>query len=849
MLQDPVPVALLARHDGPLVVGILSVIVAGQVVVVIDPLAPREQQLHVLTECGCPVVVCDEEHRALASDLVDALPDHSARPEVVPLDDLEGDELSPVDRGPNDPVMLAFTSGTSGMSKGGIITHGVILNVVRGATEALGVTSADRMPMLFPTSLAVAAYPLFIPLLNGGTLATLDVRGVGLEPFPRFLIDERITLAYMAPTVIRFLVDAVAGYDFPDLRLLALGGEVVDGDVVRLARELFRPDWLANGFGTTETGVITLHLIDPDDEHDGVVPSGHPVPEVDLRVVDDEGSDVATGESGEIVVSSPHVFAGYWGHAELDDQVLAPDPAGRPGWRAYRTGDLGRIDADGALVVLGRVDTKVKVRGRFVALGDVEAVLHEIPEVGDALVATVVDRGITELCAVVVPALGAAFDRTSVRAALLVDQEPHCVPTRWAIVDELPRLPNGKLDRRAAARLAAQEVPDGTGTDRSADLSDSPAVSRTATAASSTSRELRDLWEELLPVGVVGLDEDFFHLGGDSLLAAQMLVMFEQRTGVGVPMGELLHARTIRTLAEVADRVRRAGGARSTVACVQAGDETARPRLWFVHDLQGSAFRVRHVAASLGSDQPVWSFESPLLRGEPNPHQTLDTFAARYLTDLRSAQPEGPYLLAGYSFGGVCAYEMARQLEREGQDVGLLAVIDVGPGYRGEGWNEHRSPFRPWFGVAKPPPAETSAWEKLGYYRRLFEASPAAAARHLMVRSGVSRVVDPLRFQLDLRRKGQVRPEWRLWYAWEEHWKLAAQQWDRTRPYGGRMDLLWAEQTGSSDATMGWGRLVDDLRINRYVGDHEGTLEPRGADSLAKALRPLIDAAGQGGHF
>jgi acyl carrier protein len=155
-------------------------------------------------------------------------------------------------------------------------------------------------------------------------------------------------------------------------------------------------------------------------------------------------------------------------------------------------------------------------------------------------------------------------------------------------------------------------------------------------------RAVRDLWERLLPVGTVGLDEDFMLLGGDSLLAAQMLVALEHDLGVTVPMGELVHARTVRELSEVVVRLQAAAqGAPSTVACVQAGDPTRRPRLWFVHDLQGSAYRVRHVAAALGEDQPVWSFESPLLRGGPNPFTALDTFAARYVTDLLEAHAAG----------------------------------------------------------------------------------------------------------------------------------------------------------------------------------------------------------------
>ena len=247
------------------------------------------------------------------------------------------------------------------------------------------------------------------------------------------------------------------------------------------------------------------------------------------------------------------------------------------------------------------------------------------------------------------------------------------------------------------------------------------------------------------------------------------------------------------------------------------------------------------MADHLGADQPVWSFESPLLAGEPNRFNSLDTFVANYLTDLVAAQPEGPYWLAGYSFGGICAYEMARQLRREGHEVAFVGVIDVGPGYRGPGWSSNRSPFRPWFGVEKPPEEGAGLAEQAKHYAYMVKRSPKGAARHLMVRSGLARIVDPIRFSADLKAHGRVRPEWRLWYAWEQHWRLAAKAWSRTSTYDGTVDLFWADDTASADATMGWGPLVGDLQVHRFTGDHLGLLEPRGAGPLAEALRTVLD--------
>jgi acyl carrier protein len=352
---------------------------------------------------------------------------------------------------------------------------------------------------------------------------------------------------------------------------------------------------------------------------------------------------------------------------------------------------------------------------------------------------------------------------------------------------------------------------------------------------------LKLIWEGLLPVGSVGIDEDFFLLGGDSLLAAQMLIEVEHQMGVTIPMGELVHAHTVRELAEVLGRLTSERGRQaSTAVCVQRGDPT-RPLLWFFPDLQGSAYRVRHVAAALGADQPVWSVESPLLSGEPNRFTRLSNFVVRFLDDLRRVQPEGPYWLAGYSFGGICAYEVARQLRAEGHEVGFLGVVDVGPGYRGPGWHASRSPLRPWFGIAKPLQEGSSLLDQAKHLRAMVSSNPVGALRHLEVRSGMYRIVDPLRFRADIRRHGRVRPEWRLWYAWEEHWKMAAEEWDRTSASPVDLDLFWADDSASADATMGWGPLVDRVTVHRFRGQHEGVLEPRGANDLASVLRTAID--------
>lgn len=228
-----------------------------------------------------------------------------------------------------------------------MITNGVLVNLVRGATNALGIGPHDRMPMSAPH------------LAGGGGLPDVppaperrDARHPGrahgrVGAVPGFLATERITLAYMAPTVVRFLVDAIGDTTFPDLRMIALGGELVDADVVALTRDLLGPDLLANGFGTAGTGVITLHVLEAPVDAGCTVPAGHPGAEVDVLILDEHGDPQPPGTSGEIAISTPHAPGLLGPPRKLTEVVLAQTRPVRPGWRLYRTGDLGVLDGSG----------------------------------------------------------------------------------------------------------------------------------------------------------------------------------------------------------------------------------------------------------------------------------------------------------------------------------------------------------------------------------------------------------------------------------------------------------------------------------------------------------------------
>ena len=339
---------------------------------------------------------------------------------------------------------------------------------------------------------------------------------------------------------------------------------------------------------------------------------------------------------------------------------------------------------------------------------------------------------------------------------------------------------------------------------------------RAGSAADDATGVLIRLFGEVLGREDVSADDDFFDLGGYSLLAARVLVLFEERTGVRLPMSTFLDGASPRSLATSA-----ASALEGPAVCVQAGSAD-RPTLFLTHDLQGSTWGFRHLAAALGEDQPVVGFESPLLAGVHDP-ATIGALADCYVEVLRARQLSGPYLLCGYSFGGILAFEMARRLRAVGEDVPVLAVIDVGPGYRGLAYSRRRLPPLPYRQDLERAPGRLPAWARP--LRRLW----------------CNEWVLPAWWRRQLRRDGRVRADQRLWFAWWAHWSMVGPDWS-PEAYDGPVDVLWATRTASTDASLGWGDVADDVRVHRVGRHHETLLEPPEVDEVGAVVRRLIDA-------
>lgn len=657
------PVLLLLEPSVALVAALLGAAKAGLAFVALDPASPAARNALIALDSGARVAVTG----AAACGGLDAFAGTGVR--RVELDRLgddvpDGRPLLSID--PEAPCALTYTSGSTGKPKGVVQTHRAALRNAELTRSALGVRPADRCTLLYPPSVNPALRDTLTALLSGAALLPYVPAAAGLDVLARWLDAEEVSVYCSGVTLFRQLAGSLEeGRTFARVHAVKLGGEAVTRREIALFRRVFLPGTrLYFGLGTTETGTVTTCWLGHEGALPSGVPLGRPAPGVEVLLLGPDGAPIPEGDprgaepGGELVVRSADLAKGYWRDEALTRAVFR-DVAGRPGVREYRTGDLGRRLPDGTYEHLGRVDAQVKVHGFRVELSEVEASLEGVPGVAAAAAGTrPAPGGGVVLTGWIVPSGKAELTYAGLRARLGETLPGAMVPTAFVLVRALPRTPNGKLDRAALLKLPGREL----GPSRSFTYPRDPVETR-----------LCALWAEVLGLEVVGIDEVFFDLGGDSLAAVSLFAEIERRFGSGLPLATLFEAPTVRGQAALLRDDLARGGVSEVLTLASGG---ARRPLFCVPALDGYPFVYRPLAARLGGARPLHVLQFPGLDGKTPPLESVGELASELLRRMRSVQPEGPYLLLGHSFGGMVAWEMARRLLAGGERVPLLVLCD-----------------------------------------------------------------------------------------------------------------------------------------------------------------------------
>ncbi len=551
------------------VAGILGVLQAGAVYLPLDPLAPPARLERIVRDAGVRVAVTDLS----APDWPEAL----AGIALLRREQLPAASAPPSPADPDALAYLLYTSGSTGTPKGVPQTHRNVLHFVRAWAGNLGLAADDRLSLFSTYGYDAAVQDIFGALLTGASVCPLDVRRLDRETLLDRIADRGLTVLHGTPTVYRYLFGGhvACRQDLSRVRLIVLGGEVARRADFELFRARFRRGArFVNGYGLTEATAVTQWFADHDTHPRGQqLPIGRPLlPAVEgqrLLLLDEAGDPAPI--VGEIVIESPHVTPGYWrgpvgapsGATEMGSDCNSVAAEAAPTVpRRFHTGDIARYLPDGDLVFVGRRDERVKVGGIRVEPGDIEAALRTHPAIVEAVVLPLEDvPGEIVLVAYFTRGRGRAVPGTAALRAQLAKLLPAAlIPARFTACDALPRLPNGKVDRRALASVGAPSgatsLPLETrGLDsRGREVAPEGAPTETDQVEST----LREIWRTLLKRDAVGLDEDFFLLGGHSLLATRLVARIRDRLGVELPLIRVFEAPTIRGLA----RFLRPGGIR-----------------------------------------------------------------------------------------------------------------------------------------------------------------------------------------------------------------------------------------------------------------------------------------------
>lgn len=651
-------VAIALPRDEVLPAALLAVWKAGAAYLPLDPEAPMQRIALTLDDAAPSLLLTTPAFadafagRGLPLLFAHAQDERYDAEAAPPLPRVGGEHLA----------YVIYTSGSTGVPKGVEVGQRSFWNFLQAMQRELAPTPQQRYLAQTTITFDIAGLELFLPLTVGAA-AVLTTTEIARNPLAlaRLIEDERIDVMQATPSLWRMLL---ANSDARLQRVHALiGGEALQPELAQqLVRQAAR---VTNLYGPTETTVWSTAMEIRAEELAGgngaAPPIGRPLLNTQVYVLDAAGRPMPTGSAGELYIGGQGVARGYRNRDELNAERFIADPF-RPGGRLYRTGDLARWRDDGVLEYLGRADQQVKIRGHRVELGEIEAQLRGFAEVAEAAVALHRDAaGNALLTAYVVPAAGADAKPEALRRALAARLPDYMVPAAWIELAALPMTSSGKLDRKA---LRPPER------DR-----------RSAYVAPRTEaeRKLAAIWQQIFKLERVGIHDNFFELGGDSLTAAELVAALPRHFGSELSMGALFEGSTIAGLAAALER---SGGDNDPLGALLALRGGAHERgdaqrpLFCIHPVTGVGWAFAGMLRQV--ELPLYALQSRGLRGGALPG-SIEEIAADYIAQMRKVQPQGPYRLLGWSLGGLIGHAVAAQLQREGDTVELLAMMDSYP--------------------------------------------------------------------------------------------------------------------------------------------------------------------------
>jgi len=645
-------------------VAILACLAAGRPFVAVDPRYPSDWLRDVLEEAQ-PALIIARRDGAPPRLWTAAMTAHVIHLSQLPRPARKG--WRPAELGLDQPACVLFTSGSTGRPKGIVNSQRGLLQRVAQSINSAHVNEEDRFLTLNSLCTIVGVRDTLTAMLAGASVHLLDPQGSSAREILNIIRIESITILFAFPALLRSLVACAREPAGGALRLVRSGGDAtLWSDIDLLRRWLLPGAAIQSIYAATEAPMMQWFVNDPSRMGEPRIPIGYPLPGNRLALIDENGRSASPGEAGELIVASPYVNLGLWVKGgcmagEVEGNGIGP-------CRLFRTGDLVRQRPDGLLELVGRKDRRVKIRGARVDLDGVEAILRKHPLVRDvgALARTSSTGEAVTLVAYVSTRDGAPVGTLDELRELMRSAPPAMRPTRLYLTQNIPRLLSWKLDLRSLMALDEITVQSECA-DAMAPVQGSPGH------RDRIGRAVARIWREILQTPVRSSEDDFFEAGGDSLKAITFVMELEHVLGLELPLTVITEAPTFAGLCQVLREQTPTG----YIPLVPLKAGAGLPPLFFIHDVGGSVAGLFPVARRMTYAGAVIGIQARGLVGQEPPHATVEAMAEEYLREVKQWQPDGPYYLCGYSFGGLVAFEMARRLSQSGDKVGLVGIFDT----------------------------------------------------------------------------------------------------------------------------------------------------------------------------
>jgi len=715
----------------------------------------------------------------------------------------------------NDLVYILYTSGSTGRPKGVLLEHRSLVNLLLSMVKMPGINEHDTLLAVTTVSFDIAALEIFLPLITGATilLAEAETAKDGRELL-QIVKEQPVTIMQATPATYKMML--AAGWEQPLSLKILCGGEPMTKD---LADKLcIRGAAVYNMYGPTETAIYSTGK--QVNINDDIITIGRPINNTLIYILDESLNPVPNGVAGEIYIAGAGVARGYVNMPGLTEEKFITNPFTTPGAeKMYRTGDLGKF-FNGEIQFLGRIDRQIKVRGYRIEPGEIENAIMKHGGFKETLVMTCLDKKSNQrLTAFIVPETHVNEEQFSAIILKLKERlknilPAYMLPDQFIKIEKLPLLINGKIDFNALSDLCVHNR---------------AARDKTALPSAKTERLLISIWSEFLCSEDIDVNDNFFELGGHSLIAVEVMMRIEKETGIKLPLSTLFEYPTIKKLAFLLQADKDLPAVYKSLVPIKPSG--GKMPVYIIHGSGLNVLNFSSIALHVDAEQPVYGLQAKGLNGTDEPLNSMEEIAAYHISQVLEHNPEGPYAIAGYSFGGYVGIEMARQLRLMGKKVKMLAMFDT---------NAEVQDYE--YGLLNKVSAKaTRQLRKLLWVSTSLLKQPKTTMLYQLkyIRNKIKAISAPL---YQPARTEPQNPLTEFDRISKQH-DIAYRNY-RMKPFDGTIDLFKAKTRiyfVDDFKFLGWKKYAKGVRVHEVPGDHKTMLLRPNDKKFARALQNALD--------